>query len=96
MNLPQINITLENKNKYKAVSLYPLVQEIYQKYLFQVQTEDLITQLQNEINSAIDRYYPKIHIRNRISISVSGIDISLYFSAEFIKEMEYIYPEALI
>lgn len=96
MNIPQITVQLENQYKYNAVSLFPLVQEIYEKYTFEIQSEQTIHKLKSEINSAIKQYYPQVMVVDGITFQTTGGSIKLYFTKEFMAEMEYLYPEALI
>jgi len=96
MNIPKINIELVNKNKYNAVSLYPLVQEIYEKYVFLIHSEETMNKLKNEIYLAVRQHYPKIISIDGVNFQTNGQEMTLYFSEKFLSEMEHFYPEALI
>jgi hypothetical protein len=96
MNIPNINIKLTNQNKYNAVSLYPLVQEIFEKYTFEVQSKQTFHKLKSEINSAIKQFYPQITNCDGVTFQITDENFNLYFTKEFIVEMETLYPEALI
>ncbi len=92
-----ISIQLENQYRPNITSLYSLMEEIYNQYVYEVHTPMLEAKLLNELNQAIQHYYPLLNMIDVVELQVTEYkNMKIYFKQQFINEMGEKYPEALI
>lgn len=91
------NIQLENQYKSSATSIFALLEELYEPYVFEVYTRALDEKMRHHINTAIKQHYPLINVVDGVTFQITeGKDIRMYLTKALMAELTQHYPEALI
>lgn len=92
-----IRVTLENNFKSEKKSLFSIIEDAYEPFLYDVYTKETDKKMKYIINSILQQHFPLISTRDGVEFNIhNGNSVSINITPTFMKEMEEKYPEALI